>query len=161
MQKKRAAFARKGNFWSEQRVKNGLQLKDVAQAIGVGEKRAGMYFSGQTMPSEPVIRQICDLFDIEYGEGELEFQHAHKNWKAEHRAKLTYSAKKPYQKKPRKTEINSVEDVLEALYGKLSCKDFIAIYDFIKLDNLAGIDPLEVLYGKVDFETYQKIIKFI
>ena len=161
MSKKRAAFARKGNFWSEQRVKNNIQLKDVAQAVGMSENAVGMYFSGQNMPNEGIIRQICDLFDVPFSEGQLEFQHAHKTWKAEHGAKLAYSAKKPYQKKTTKTEINTVEDVLEALYGSLSCADFIAIYDFIKMDNITGIDPLEVLYGKVDFETYQKIIKLI
>ena len=154
---KHAAFARKSNFWSEQRVKHELKIGEVASMLGLGEKIMGMYFSGQSMPSDDVVKQICDMFDVPFEKGQLEFQHAHNTWKAEHSATLTYSSKKKKKIKP--ANINTIEDVLKVLYGELSCADFIAIYDFIKMDNVTGIDPLEILYGKVDFETYQKIIE--
>ena len=161
--KKRAAFARKGNFWSEQRVKNNMQIKEVAEAIGRTESVVGMYFSGQNMPDDTTIRQICDLFDVPFDDGQLEFQHAHKNWKANHGEGLKFSAKVPYQKKTKKiapTSINTAEDVLNALYGELPCNDFVAIYNLI-MGNDTNVDPLAILYGKVDYETYCAIIKLI
>lgn len=152
----KSAFTKKDNFWSKTRVENNLIIKDVATAIGEDEKLVASYFSGFLMPHDASIKRICDLFDITFSKGKLEFENAHSKYKAEHGAKLKYSAKK---KKP--GEINNVEDVFLNLYGVVSCSEFIDIYNAVTGRAEEDIDLMGILYGKVDYKTFSKIITMI
>lgn len=157
MSRKKAPHTFKDNFWSTERVKKGLSIKEIAELIGRGESQTGMFFSGQAMPSDTVIKELCDLFSIPFNDGQLAFQHAHRNWKAEHENKtLKTSAKK------RKTHtISTVEDVLESLYSVLSCSEFLVIYNAICGNADKTIDPFAILYNKVDYKTFNKIKEIV
>lgn len=148
----KAAYARKDTFWNKQRVEKGLTAKDVGELTGISEKTISAYFTGFLMPDEQAIRTICDLFEIDFTTGSLEFQHAHRQYKAEHNAPLKYSAKRK-----RKGQIDTVEDVLERLYGELSCKEFVDIYKVIVDGTVSDIDPMRIIYNKVDYDTYNRI----
>lgn len=150
---RKAPHTFKDNFWSTERVKKGLSIKEIAELIGRGESQTGMFFSGQAMPSDTVIRELCDLFSIPFNDGQIAFQHAHREWKAEHSNKtLKTSAKK------RKTHtISTVEDVLESLYTVLSCSEFLDIYKALIGSADESIDPFAIIYNKVDYDTYKKI----
>lgn len=152
----KSAYARKDNFWSKTRVENNVTLKEVAVAIGQNEKIVASYFSGFLMPHDAQIKGICDLFDVPFSKGKLEFENAHSKYKAEHGAKLKYSAKK---KKP--GEINNVEDIFLNLYGLVSCSEFIDIYNAATGRAEEDIDLMAILYGKVDYKTFSKIINMI
>ena len=152
-----SAYAKKDNFWSKQRVEKGMTLREIAELLGSDEKRVGAYFSGFIMPSKQTIKELCDLFGVDFKKGDLEFQHAHRQWKAEHGKKVSYSAS-PRRKK----DIENAEDVLESLYGNLSCKEFLDIYNAMIGNADDTVNPLAILYHKVDdYETYRKIIKII
>lgn len=152
----KSAFARKDNFWSKVRVENNVTIKEVATAIGQNEKIVAGYFSGYLMPHDAQIKGICELFDVSFSKGKLEFENAHSKYKSEHGAKLKYSAKK---KKP--GEINNVEDVFLNLYGVVSCSEFIDIYNAATGRAEEDIDLMAILYGKVDYKTFSKIITMI
>ena len=163
MSNHRKAFTFKDTFWSKLRIEKDLSLQDIADIVGLSDSSIGQYFSGATVPPDRTLMDICDLFDVDYETGRLEFERANRAWRAEHDKTLKYSARVPYQKKSDKPDtkgVSNVEDVLNAIYGKISCSDFIAIYNLI-MGQTVDIDPLEILYGKVDYDTYYKIIKII
>lgn len=154
---KKSAYARKDTFWNKQRVEKGLTAKDIGELTGISEKTISAYFTGFLMPDEQAIRTICDLFEVDFKTGSLEFQHAHRQYKAEHNAPLKYSAKRK-----RNGQIDTVEDVLERLYGTLSCSEFIAIYCVLTGTADETVNPLKILYHKIeDYETYEKITQII
>lgn len=161
--------ARKDTFWNKIRVEKELTLKEVGEYLHLTVTPVGMYFSGQLMPNDNVIRQLCDLFDVDFHTGNLEFQHAHREWKAERNQSLKYSAKGAVVK----TEVPSfevrddgeeqvqfIEDVLNKLYGAVSCSEFVACYLTIT-GVTSDADILEILYGKVDYETYCKLREIV
>lgn len=152
----KAPYARKDNFWSKKRVDNKLTVAEVASAIGENDKTVSAYFTGLLMPHDATVRRMCDLFDIEFSKGKLEFENAHSKYKAEHSPSLKFSAR---QKKP--GEINNIEDVFLTLYGLVSCAEFIDIYNTAIGRADEGIDLMAILYGKVDYKTFSKIITMV
>lgn len=151
------AYAKKDTFWNKQRVDKGLTTKEIGEITGINAKNISAYFTGFLMPDEQTIRTICELFDVDYHTGNLEFQHAHRQYKAENNTTVKYSAKKK-----RNGQIDTVEDVLECLYGVLSCQEFIDIYNAITGTADDTVNPLAILYHKVDdYETFYKIVKII
>ena len=137
--KTKAPHTFKDNFWSKQRVEKGMTIREIAEFLGKGDTQVGMYFSGQQMPGEYVIRTLCELFDVEYNKGELEFQHAHRAWKADHERVLVHSAPQPAipmqsvvksEIKQNKPEFNK-DSVLELIYGKVDRSVYKLIEDLL------------------------------
>lgn len=150
----RNSFIRKDTFWNRVRAEKGIKIREVAELLRRSEGCVGMYFSGQNMPDENTCRALCDLFDVEFDKGVLEFQHAHRNWKAEHNAKLKYRSDTPVVIPEMTTH---VEEILKTLYGVLSCEDFVAIYNYLIFGSATNFDVEELIYGKFDYATYCKI----
>lgn len=151
------AYAKKDTFWNKQRVDKGLTIKEISELIGEKEKTVSAYFTGFLMPSESTIRTLCDLFDVDFHTGNLEFQHAHKQYRAEHDLSLKYSSKQESKKK----DITSDEDILDALYGVLPRKEFLDIYKALYIAVDDSVDYRRILYNAVDYDTYCKINKVI
>lgn len=152
----KAPYTMKDNFWSKKRVENKMTITEVAELIGESDKTVSAYFTGFLMPHDIAIKNLCELFSVDFETGKLEFQHAHKRYKAEHQRTLKYTARK---KKP--GEINNIEDVFLNLYGVVSCSEFIDIYNTAVGRAGEGIDLMGILYGKVDYKTFSKIIKMV
>lgn len=154
----------KENFWSRKRVEANCTLKEIATAIGRAEKLVGMWFTGQYMPRDGVVRDICNLFDVDFNEGQLAFQKAHLEWKAEHKTETKYSGVNKSKKtkkcevKEGELEISNIAEVVLALYGKISCEAFLTVYNAITSGKPNDCDIEQLIYGKVDFKTYQQII---
>lgn len=146
--------ARKDTFWNRIRVEKGIKIKEVAEFLHRPEGGVGMYFTGQIMPDENIIRTLCDFFDVEFDKGVLEFQHANRNWKAEHNAKLKYRSNTSVAIPEMTT---NVEEILKTLYGVVSCEDFVAIYNHLISGSATNFDIEELIYGKFDYATYCKI----
>ena len=141
MQKKtKAPLTFKDNFWSKQRVEKGMTIREIAELLGKSLSQVGMYFSGQMLPCETDARALCELFDVEFNVGQLEFQHAHRAWKADHNLTLVHSAKSapatPVQPvvapevKQGKPEFNK-DSVLELIYGKVDRSVYTLIEDLL------------------------------
>lgn len=160
-------FTKKDNYWSKQRVEKGLKLREVAEMLGIREKLIAAYFSGFLMPKDDTIKALCDLFEVDYHTGRLEFQHAHRQWKAEHGNKAVYKTEKKKKvfrqiTSSNEPKINNAEDVLTSVYSVVSCGEFIDIYNAICGNKSAEVDIPAILYGKIkDYETYRKIIDLI
>lgn len=161
---KRKVFTFKDTFWSKLRVEKNYTLEEIANVLGVSDSTIGQYLTGAQLPSDRAIHDLCDLFDVDYDKGALEFQRAHREWKAERdRRSLKYTSTgdvSDTSNKKCEVKIDTPEDILNAIYGKVSCADFIGIYNLIT-GVQTDVDPLAILYGKVDYETYYKIIKII
>lgn len=164
--KPHAPYARKATFWNKQRIEKGFTLKEIGELINKHESVTGMYFSGQVLPTDATAKALCDLFDIDYNTGNLEFQHAHREWKAEHGAPVVYSSRQSKGTADTATKDTGavkefkVEDILTQLYGVLSCEDFIKVYDsFLRNESITNF--AELIYGKFDFFTYRKILEAV
>ena len=152
------------NFWSRKRIEQNIKISEVAEAVHLSCGIVGMYFTGQRMPTDETIKDICGLFDVDFLEGKREFLNANKAWDAQYSRKAVLSTNaKPKAVKKRKytRRVETVteqpqtpsDSVLEVLYGKLPQKAFRAILEGTESE----IDPLEYLYDKVDFDDYMKI----
>lgn len=155
------AFAKKDTFWNKQRVEKGLTLKEISELVGEKEKKVSAYFSGFLMPRESTIRTLCDLFDVDFHTGNLEFQHAHKQYKAERDLSLKYRSTQKGKKKNTPSSITSDEDILDALYGVLPRKEFLDIYKALYIAVDDSVDYRRILYNAVDYDTYCKINQVI
>lgn len=154
----------KDNFWSRERVKKNLKITEVADMLGYKRGKVGMWFTGQCMPTDNEAAEVCKLFEVDFNEGQLAFQKAHREWKAEHSPTLKYIGKK-LTKTTVKSEalspvssINNIAEVILALYGKLSCEAFLTVYNAVTSGKPGECDIERLLYSNVDFDTYQQII---
>ena len=154
----------KENFWSKERVKQNLTIKEVADALGIkSEKIVGMWFTGQVMPADYRIKEMCELFGIDLVEGQLAFQKANMEWTAEHGKKTKYrgvnkNAKHPVSKPETFDKVNNIAEVILTIYGKISCEAFLNVYNAITDGKPGDCDIERILYSKVDFDTYQQIV---
>lgn len=155
----KSAFARKDTFWNKLRVEKGLTTKEISELINEDDKKVSAYFTGFLLPNDQIIKELCELFDVDYNTGNLEFQHAHRQYRAEHNCTLKYSSKseKAHLGKKHKRQLNTVEDILESLYTVLSCSEFLGIYNALTGSADESIDPFAIIYNKVDYDTYKKI----
>ena len=145
----------KDNFWSKERVKRNWTIKEVAEALGVG-----MWFTGQIMPNDVRVREICDLFGVDFNEGQLAFQKAHLEWKADHDIKYQYSGTNKHEtlEPVAQDKVNNIAEVILAIYGKVSCEAFLNVYNAITDGKPNNCDIERIIYSKVDFDTYQQIV---
>ena len=178
------ALTYKENFWSKKRVEQNVKISDIATLLEIKPKTASAYFTGQSVPHNDQIATLCEYFNVDPIEGEREFYNAHKTYDAERKRTLVLSAKtkrtiteatkRPNNNTPTLEEDTTfVEQVakeiyekeeqrkdklFEAVYGKLDCwKTFKEFAIFVS----RNVDVREWLYGKVDFETYEKVKKIL
>ena len=171
-------FAIKNTFWNRQRVAKHIKLSELANLLGCGVSTLGSYFSGQHVPSEDIINQLCILLDVDPLEGTREFIKANKDWDT-HRGRkaqvvLKSSASEETTTPPCKSDedlpkasepctkvseprMSVPESVLRILYDILPYESFEAILDGAESE----IDLLEYVYNKVGFEEYIKIRKIV
>ena len=157
--KVKVATSLKDNFWSRKRVEAGLHVKDVANLLNMASSSVGEYLSGQFIPPVPIIRAFCDLFDVDYDTGELEFQRAHRAWKSmrEHKDYKVISAETlraevlvPEVAKEEPAVTKFMEDLYSVIYGKVTYEQ----YEEIRKGKFDGVRILSYIYGKVDYATY-------
>ena len=165
MSKRRKPFTFKDNYWSRKRVEKGYTVKTIAKKTGINNKTLTSYFTGLSLPKPYAIASICDLFGVDYEEGRVQFERAHRAYEESHRkgrrlvcsARVRYQPKKKYKKHKDSANAVSVStsDILPILYGKIPYADYIALVTESKVTS----EILSSLYGKVDFETYMKLSK--
>ena len=156
----------KNTYWNNLRVERNIKVKEIAEYLNVSLSAAGGYFSGQIMPRELQIKQLCGLFDVPIDVGTEEFKKAHALWKSE-RKRSGVKVQSGKKDKPAEIEITvdmtapqfeepSVDnlDIIKLLYGKLPYELFETVRKMIK--HQSG-DVLEQLYGRVSYKEFIQI----
>lgn len=178
---KKVALTYKDNFWSKKRVENNMTANDIAELLGIKVKTASAYFTGQSMPSDDLIKDLCDYFEVDFISGKREFDIAHKKYDALHKRELKLSAKTKKKIEEAKKEEPAWDDeqtpvekvaeeiaevvaiktdkVMEAVYKKLCYEDYKALMRFVVLNENADIEKW--LYTKVDYDTFKEIEKIL
>lgn len=126
----------KDTFWNRRRIAKGLKIEDISEKSGVPEKAIWAYFAGAKMPSDATIEKLCNALDVDVIIGTSEFRKANANWK---RSRST----KPY-------DLVTEESVTS--HSNHSGAD-----DNIPVSDRHSYIVLKNLYGKVDFETFEKV----
>ena len=170
------ALSKTDTFWAKKRLEAELSIEDVAEAVGAKRSTIGNSFLGVFVPSDELIRKLCDLFDVDFEEGKAEFIKAHNE---KHSKKLqkplvditevptvTESEKQAEasvnvepEDTPSVSPVNLGSDLLQLIYGKLPYAEFMEIVVITK--GGYAKDPLQTLYGRVDFDTFNKIAEVL
>ena len=160
----------KDTWWNSLRVERNIAYKKLVQYMDCCISRVGGWFSGQKLPDRADIIKICDLFDVDYLEGERHFIEDNEKWQSEHKRTHLASTGVGETKNPRKkrtkikvaqTQVKDVSEeipnILELAYGAIDYTDYI------KVSNVLSENPTDILnslYGKVSYEAF-KAIEFI
>lgn len=171
---KHYAHTFKDNFWSKKRVEANITIKEIAELLHCKYSTAGAYFTGILIPSESDIKILCDTFNVDIIEGTRGFVDAHKKYDVEKKRTLKYSGKPKAETKV--TSINNADifepiaceevaqkpekdytPVIKMVYGLVSFELYNEFIEAIMMYSPTA--ALEVIYGKVDFDTYKVILK--
>ena len=176
----------KDTWWNRLRVEKNIRYKDIIELYGGSVSVWAQRFTGQTMPNYNQIKQLCELFDVDFNRGYAEFKKAHALWKSEGRGakdgyvKTGISIMRGVQKGERvevvgqrdPVEITKEEETVETpveqptiapnevfgvVYGKVPYDTFCAFCD--ALARVTTEDPLGYIYGKVDYKEFRAIEK--
>ena len=161
-------------FWSKKRVENGFKVEDIASYLNISVQTAGQYLTGQQMPPEDIIRKMCDLFDVDFNEGSLAFQHANREWTSsrgrEHEVIRGPRPEKPATKRHRNRKKQAEGLRLYPVHTEIvekpksepvpekpvvaKIEDLIAV----KSDNdvICRNKILTLLYGRVDYDIFHR-----
>lgn len=177
-------------FWNLLRINNNLTLKELSELTGYKIGNLSLWLTGKYRPDDNVIKVLCDLFNVPFDEGKLQFEmgfntyHHRKigneppekacEWVREDIEKYSPKKIEPAKKPVVKEEEVKLEEkhtpvgksIFELVYGKLS---FEAFDNLVTIMSLAEIRPdvnfteaiLKEIYGKVDYDDYQLIMKLI
>ena len=174
MDKKQTARSSKSTFWNELRVKNGYSYQELADTFGHDTSVIGKWFTGGAVPREKSMKEVCELFGVDYSLGKDEFIKAyearkskrHKNSKRTNRVeKSTAVAIVPkktidsntdiFTNDPIKTiESSIMRKILKSFYNTLDFDD----YENLRTRMLEGDDPREILYNKISFDAYIEFV---
>jgi transcriptional regulator with XRE-family HTH domain len=163
----RSSHTFKDNFWSRKRVECDMKIKEVGEAINQPLKRVGQYFTGQALPNDDIIHDLCDLFDVDFVTGKREFINANKIWVGEHDKDLVSCKRVNKQKKatvkgdelkeldnPTKTlDVDTINYIATKIYGKVDYQEFTRIIDLLSLGTELS-KLLDMVYGRVDFNVF-------
>lgn len=139
----------KDNFWCKLRASNGFSLKELGKMLNVDMSSVCHYMTGQQMPPDDIIDGLCKYFDVDPVYGKSEFMKAHETWKAEH----TRSVKVKYNNpKKEKVEEKKFEPKSEPMKIAHPVK---------KVPTFSDEEVLEVIYQKVDFKTFMKVLNIV
>ena len=152
------------NFWSEQRISAGFTVQDIKELCDIQKDSTTVakYFTGEIMPSDDIIRKLCEGFKVPYAQGREEFIKANKLWHENKTKKvetITTSDVAPKTVPVPAPETTSGESTAyqcaELIYGEVSCDDFIRIWDSIQED-FQPTAFLKMIYGNAGYDTYTK-----
>ena len=180
----------KRTFWNDLRVKNNYLYSELGEALGVSGSTVGNWFSGRSIPSPDNLKNVCDLFGINYDEGYERFVEANRAWDSE-RGHMIFDmypdGHTKGEKKPKKvtkkvgrkkktaesgltdlSELTPIESLavvsVEPSATKL-CEEVIVEEDSTTNTVLdtpkASFSVLEYFYGKLGYDEYENLRTFV
>lgn len=155
-------------FWTKKRMENNLTLEDLSELTGINYSTLSKELTGEQMPPLVHISKLCELFSVDLDEGAMQAKKAHTAWVGSHNLaknaleeqKPTISEVKPITPVPVVTEkanFESSDDVLRKVYGNISYDDFLIIQE----KGVGSKETLRILYDKIDFDTFMKLLDVI
>lgn len=170
------ACASKATFWNKQRVAQNMQIKDVADLMGLGVSTVGAHFSGQFVPNEKCIEGYCELFGVDKIEGTREFINANKEWDTSRGKNPRISLRATDTVGDNVEPVSEVipenipegeekpdavwasldvmkNKILELVYGEVPMHIFLEYYNA----STTSINAEKYFYGRVDYDLYEKI----
>lgn len=155
------------NFWKCTLQTSGKTFRDVAKDTGLGYSSIQMYFRGFVMPSEGVVKRLCDYFSVDYSEGLAEFKAIYRAWgeaNPEFEAfRNTYRRKSEGSKSPRRA---TVQGALTDVAAKLSEPATVDIEQpVIEVENSYVVyaiteqadEILKQLYNKLSYAEFKNV----
>ena len=156
------ARADKQTFWNSLRIQNGYMYKDIADTLGVKACNVAKWFSGANLPSDKMIKDICDLFGVDFALGKSEFINSKKNWKP--RAYVRSQSPDKSKNMPAKQSTTSVQlgitEFLNSIYGVVPWQVFLTLYYAI-IGKPITPNPRSDIYGQVSYEDFNRICEFL
>lgn len=73
-----------GTFWSDLRVARGVTIPQLSKDIGIPIGALHTYFSGEHIPRETALLQICYYFNVDPEIGRAKFIEGNKHWIKRH-----------------------------------------------------------------------------
>ena len=162
-------------FWGKVRATKKVSFKELAKQLNTPLTTTRSYFTGRMIPTPEIATKICDFYGVNLDEGFAEFNKLHKSYWEDHRTKekqrktqvsaafekavAALEAGEPIYVAPVTTTGPAPEgskapvDFLEVLYGKIPFSAFQLIYSSGK----SAEDVLPIIYGVVDYVTYQQV----
>ena len=170
-------------FWRHKVDGSDITGKELATIIDKPYSTTNAYLSGFILPDKETVKKICIQFNVDFDRGYQEFLKAHDRWGIAHadtyvKQGNSYKAI-PISKRDEDTATETpvtpvIKDIpveptpvietidvptpipdylVQLIYGKLSCDDFLKAKDLTTLDEL-----LEFVYGKVDYDTFMAML---
>lgn len=149
----------KDTFWNRLRIARNLRITDIRLQVFPGFKPSyniSLYnwFNGRNIPSEANAKKLCDFFGVDLTKGIAEFKQSHTEWvSAKNHRTFKYSAKEDIQHKT--WILDSEESVLSVIYSHVPYEDYKEFEN--KLQQRLYKEAFQILYGKLDFDTYYQI----
>lgn len=161
MRKHPAAHTRVDNFWSKLRVDKNITVREIAEMLGMKEKAISAYFTGFIMPDEDTVRELCELFEVDFNTGYLEFQHAHKNYTPSKRTSTSYTHTPSLDTTTDEHYLGTTLGLLERLYTVVPFKDFITLFTLFSSVPDGKVNVAELAYKQVSFDTYMLLLRIV
>ena len=161
MSKHPSAHTKVDNFWSKLRVDKNTTLREIAEMLGIKEKTISAYFTGFVMPDEHTVRELCELFGVDFNKGYLEFQHAHKNYTPIKRTSTSYKHTPSLNTTTDKQYLGTTLGLLERLYTVIPFKDFIKLFTLFSSAPEGNVNVAKLAYEQVSFDTYMLLLQLV
>lgn len=148
-------------FWAHKIASSGMSYTQISDLLGIDVPTFKGYLSGAIMPNPETIKIFCREFNVDYDRAYKAFVRSHNLWVCNHvdsyeKSGDIYVEKvtTPIEKIEQTGATLSVMDCLKAIYGKLSCEDFVAASNL----HTSYAEFLGFVYGKVDFKTFNSLV---
>lgn len=158
--KRRKATQRKktsDTFWNLLRIKNDMQLNDLAEVTGFKKGSISNWFTGRSMPNDYEIKVFCDWFGVPFEKGKIEFQNGYTVYHGGHGTitkeprKATQSTLENVRKYTKVDNGVSDEERLEALEKEARELYLTNVKDLNK-DTIMGI-----LFYELSYEDFRRL----
>ena len=136
----------KDTFWNRRRIAKGLKIEDISEKSGVSKKAIWAYFAGAKMPNDATIEKLCKLLDVDVIQGASEFRKANASWENSKSTKQNDSVNEE--------PVKQLDKNLTVVKSNTNRSDDD---DNVPVSARASYIALKNLYGKIDFETFEKV----
>jgi transcriptional regulator with XRE-family HTH domain len=154
------------NFWTKILDANNTNAKEVSATLGVDRSTVLCWLCGKYMPSEQRVKDLCELFGVDFSLGHSAFVEIRDNWK-----KVNLGIVPEPTSVPEPTETTSgvtivpmpatassaFAEIAKYIYGKVSFEE----YESLRQNITGSGDPMALLYGKIPFEEYMKLMGMV
>ena len=171
------ARSKYATWWNKKRVSEGFKLEDILE-LWEGNKPSESHLysclGGQKMPSDLIIQNISNIFDVPFDEAKSHFFNDWCGSKSKNPVKIFSSPEEKTVKVDaewiddqeirkeevmdhHKTGMLDRESMLKKVYGIVDFDTYLIIDEALLVGS--SKDVLKNIYGKISFDAYQEVLK--